>query len=399
MATAFTGRLAGRIFFTQREREDLMRMAATMDDVIQLNRGDPDLPTPPHIIAAAQRALEERRTRYTHWQGIPELRAALAEKLSRENNLRYSPDEIVVTTGAEEAIFVTVMALVETGDEVLMADPHYTPFARVVDVAGGRMVPVPTFERDRYAFRAGLVRPYLTARSKVLVLIDPHNPTGVVQPPDVLDELAALAREANLLVISDEIYEKLLYDGNQHRSIAAWPDMKERTILINGFSKAYSMTGFRIGYLAAPREVIEAVDVFKQVLTICPSSISQWAALAALQGPQDAVAETVRIYDERRRIIMDALTAMEIPYVRPDGTMYMFANITPTGLGSLEFCRRLLQDARVLMSPGSAFGAGEGYVRISWLVPTPRVREGMERLQTFLGQLSRRPQPQMEGTS
>jgi len=384
MNALMSDRLSRRLRVQNRQWEDLNQIAESLDDVVMLNRGNPDLPSPPHVIAAAHKALDEGRTRYTHWQGIMELRRAIAAKLSHDNKLSYDPDEIVVTAGSQEALFVTVMALTDPGDDIVMPDPHYMTFGRALAVAGGRFVPVPTREQDGFVADAAAVERCLTPRSKVLVISSPHNPTGTVLDEPILKDLAALARRANLLVMSDEIYEKLLFDGARHVSIAGLPGMRERTVVINGFSKAYCMTGFRVGYLAAPRPVIEAMEVLKADVSICSSSISQWAALAALEGPQDDLTEKVRIYDERRQIMMRALDEMRISYVRPRGAMYVFANITPTNMTSVRFCERMLRESRVLVSPGTAFGAGDGYVRIAWLVPTERVRVGMERMHDFV---------------
>ncbi len=383
-------RLTERVLFKERLREQQMRRAASLEDVVDLSSGDPDLPTAPHIIRAAQHALQERQTHYTHWQGIPELRRAISQKLRGDNGLAYAPEEIVATAGAEEALYVAIMALVGPGDEVLCADPFYHALPRLVKMAGGTTVLVPTSETDGFALHPDEIERRLTTRSKVLVLITPHNPTGTVLRRDVLQALAETARRADLLVISDEIYEKILYDGAEHVSIAAFPSMRERTIVINGFSKAYSMTGFRLGYLAAPGDLVDALHVFKENLSICPSAISQWAGLEALQGSQEVIAETVRIYDERRRIVMDGLDAMRIPYARPAGGMFLFANISGTGLGSDEFCRRLLEEARVLLLTGSSACSRDGYVRISWLMPADRVREGLERMAGFVAALRRR---------
>lgn len=378
------GRISERVKIKDRQWEDLNMLAESIPDVVQLNRGNPDLPTAPHIIAAAHKALDEGKTRYTHWQGIPELRRAIAQKLRRDNGLDYSPDEIVVTAGSQEALFVTVMALTNPGDEVLMPDPHYMTFGRALRVAGGKFVPVPTHERNSFVVEAKAIAAAVTPRSKMLVISSPHNPTGAVLDGDVLGSVAAVARDADLLVMSDEIYEKLLYDGADHVSIGSFPGMRDRSVIVNGFSKAYCMTGFRVGYLAAPRSVIQAMEVLKADVSICSSSISQWAALAAIDGPQDDIAAKLRIYEERRQIIMDGLDAMGVPYVRPRGAMYVYANISATGMPSNAFCERMLREARVLVSPSTAFGDGDGYVRIAWLVPTDRVREGMQRMQEFI---------------
>jgi aminotransferase len=390
MSTTLAARLTSRVEFEQRQREDLVKMAASMPDVIRLNRGDPDLPTPPHILEAAARAAREGKSKYTHWQGIPELRAAIAAKLRRENNLDYTPDEIMVTGGAQEALFVTALALVGPGDEVLMGDPHYTSFSRVVKIAGGTFVPVPTRAEERLMLRAEDVERSLTPRSKVLAITSPDNPTGVLQPRAALERLAELALRRDLLVISDEIYEKIIDGERPHFSIGSVPGMKERTVTINGFSKAYRMTGMRLGYMAVPGDVVERLEVLKANLSICPSSVAQWAALAALEGPQDSIAEMVTTFKERRKIVMDTFDAIGIPYIRPDMVMHLFANFSIMGMTSIEFSERLLREEKVLISPGTAFGAAEGYVRISWLAPTEKVREAMDRLRAFVDRRARR---------
>ncbi len=385
--SVLSARLTERVRFQDRLREHQMRRAATLEGVIDLSSGDPDLPTPPHVIKAAQHALQERQTRYTHWQGIPELRRAIAQKLQRDNALTYLPEEIAVTGGAEEALYVAIMALVEPGDEVLFADPFYHALPRLVKMAGGSSVMVPTHEADGFMLHPEEAERRLTPRSKALVLISPHNPTGTVLRREALEAFAGLARRANLLIVSDEIYEKILYDGAEHDSIAALPGMRERTIVINGFSKAYSMTGFRLGYLAAPGDMVEALQVFKENISICASAISQWAGVEALQGSQDQVAASVRTYDERRRVLMDGLDAMSIPYARPAGGLFLFANISGTGLGSDEFCRRLLEESRVLLLTGTSACSRDGYVRLSWLQPADRIREGMKRMRAFVASL------------
>lgn len=371
--------------------EILGRRAHGIADVIPMHRGDPDLPPPDHVIEAAKRALDERRTGYTPWQGILELRRAIAAKLHRDNALSYSADQIVVTNGSQEALYLAALALTAPGDGVVMGDPHYSTFGRALEIAGAAFVPVPTVAADGFVLRARDVVPRLSAQTRILAISSPHNPTGTVLRRDDLEPLAALARDASLTVLSDEIYEKLLYDGLEHVSIASLPGMQERTVLVNGFSKAYSMTGFRVGYLAAPPAVIEAIGVLHANVTICAPSVSQWAALAALEGPEDDLREKVRIYDERRRIVMAALDRLRVPYVRPGGALYVFADISWTGLSSVAFCEQLLERTGLFVSPGSNYGpAGEGYVRIAWLVPTDRVRDGMERLGTFLSERAAR---------
>lgn len=357
-------------------------------DVISLSVGDPDLPPPPHVIRAAHEALDAGRTRYTHWQGLRELRAAIADKLHRENRLDYSPDEIVVTVGAEEALYVALTALVEPGDEVLMADPYFHALPRLVRLAGGTPVLVPVREADGFGLRAEEVERRVSPRAKLLVVITPNNPTGAVLDRTALEALADVARRRNLIVLSDEIYERMVYDGAAHYSIAGFPGMRERTITINGFSKSYSMTGFRLGYLAAPAELVSALQALKEPLSICASSVSQWAGLAALTGPQDGD-DRVRVYDERRRALMDGLEAMGLAHVRPRGGFFLMANLSTTGLGSLEFCRRLLAEAQVAVFPGALTGSRDDLIRMSWLAPVERIREGLNRMRRFVERLRR----------
>jgi len=381
-----TARLTDRLRAQKSGRGTDAYLVIPPGDIVSLSVGDPDLPPPPHVIRAAHEALDAGRTRYTHWQGLRELRVALADKLRRENALDYSPDEVIVTVGAEEALYVALTALIGPGDDVLMADPYFHALPKLVTLAGGTPVFVPVRETDEFALRADEVERRVSPRAKILIVVTPNNPTGAVLDADALEALADVARRRNLIVISDEIYERMLYDGARHLSIAGFPGMRERTIVINGFSKSYSMTGFRLGYLAAPAEMVEALQALKEPLSICTTSVSQWAGLAALTGPQDT-AERVKTYDERRRVLMDGLTAMGIPFVRPRGGFFLIANISTTGLGSLEFCRRLLAEAQVAVFPGALTSSRDDAIRVSWLVPVDRLREGLRRMQQFVERL------------
>jgi aminotransferase len=382
-------RLVERARFPVGVREAQSRLAASLEDVINLSRGDPDLPTPAHILTAAQHALAERQTKYTHWQGIRELRGAIADKLRTDNGLAYGADEIVVTGGVQEAFYVAMMALIGPGDEVVYADPFYHALPRLVQFAGGVAAPVMTRESDGFVLDPAEVERRLGLRAKMLVLVTPHNPTGVVASRDTLAALADLARRRDLVVISDEIYEKLLFDDAEHLSIASFPGMRERTIVINGFSKAYAMTGFRLGYLAAPRDLVAGLEVFKENLSICAPSVSQWAGLEALRGPQEGVARSVEVYDERRRALMQGFDDLGFTYVRPRGGVFLFANVSSTGLGDVEFSQRLLAEARVTLLAGSMASAQPGYVRASWLLPVERIREAVTRIKAFVHRLRR----------
>jgi aminotransferase len=371
---------------TPGERGQLLDMAAGVKDLITLARGDPDLPTPAHIVEAGKRALDEGQTHYTHWAGRADLRQAIAAKLWQDNSVRVDPEsEIMVTTGAQEAVFMVCLALLDPGDEILVPDPHYGTYDTAIALAGARTVLVPTLEKDDFEVQPEEIARRITPRTKAILLVSPNNPTGGVILPQTVQEIAALAREHDLIVISDEIYEKLVYDDTRLLSIASLPGMGERTITINGFSKCYSMTGWRIGYLAAPAPFIRALEAPKHTISICASAVSQAAALAALTGPQDCVQETVATYAERRRALMKGLDELGLSYGEPRGTFYIFANAGAMGLSSMEFAVRVLQEGRVLVLPGSAFGpGGEGFIRFSLVAPVSRIEEAVERMKRAL---------------
>ena len=337
--------------------------------------------TPDVIIEAAVDALRNGYTHYTHWAGIPELRAAIAEKLRRDNGLLYDPNgEIVVTTGGQEAMNVIFQGLINDGDEVLIADPYYTAYKSVVDLAGGVVRTIPTNREDDFALQADQVEAAITDKTKVLIVVSPNNPTGSVIPPETLEAIAKVAVARDLIVVSDEIYEQIVFDDIQHVSIATFPGMRERTVVLNGFSKAYSMTGWRIGYFAAPRDFVDQVQMVKYNLTISVNHATQAAALAALSPEgQRSIEKTRAIYSERRRVMMDALDDMGLTYSYPGGAMYVFVNIEPTGKTAFEFCRDLLKDAGVQIFPGTTYGT-EGFVRISFLAPADVLRMAMERM-------------------
>lgn len=360
----------------------LLDLAGQLADVIRLSRGDPDLPTPAHIVAAGKRALDEGYTHYTPVNGLPELCQAIAEKLAHQNGVEFDPDrEILVTTGAQEAVFLTMAALLDPGDEILVPDPHYTSYDLAAEAVGGRVVPVPTSIGDAYVVRPEEIERRITPRTKALAVISPHNPTGTVYPLETLQQLAAIAERHDLIVIADEIYELLTFGENRHVSFAALSGMKERTITINGFSKAYAMTGWRVGYIAAPTDFIAAIGALRHTLTICAPAFAQKAAVAALTGPQDCVRDLVRIYAERQQFFIKGLRAIGLDAFEPRATFYVWVDLRATGLRSSEFCERLLREARVLIYPGSQFGqAGEGFARASLTVPVERLAEAIDRM-------------------
>jgi aminotransferase len=366
-------------------RTRMLEIAAGLPDVIALGRGDPDFHTPRHIVEAAKAAIDTNQHHYTHPAGLPELRTAIAKKLQAENNLDYTADEVIVTSGAQEAIMLCMLALVDKGDEVLLPSPRFTSYDTAVSLCGGVPVPVPTYERDDFALMPAQIKARLRERSKVLVLVTPNNPTGAVTPPAVVQEIADLAERHDLIVISDEIYEKLIYEGSEHLSIASLPGMKGRTITLNGFSKAYAMTGWRVGYLAAPQSFVRMLIEPRHTLSINTSTPAQFAALAALTGPQDAVEEMCQAYAERRVYMMEALDQMGLTYGHPGGAFYIYANISCTGLPSPQFCETLLREGQVLIFPGTMFGdESEDHIRISYLQPLERIKEAVARMERVI---------------
>jgi aminotransferase len=369
-------------------RSRLMAIAATLPDVIAMGRGDPDFHTPPHIVAAARAAIESNQHHYTLPAGILPLRQAIADTLRRENNLDYSAEEIIVTAGVQEALMLCMLALINPGDEVLIPSPRFTSYDTAIQLCGGVPVPVPTYERDDFALTPAAIEARITPRSKVLALVTPNNPTGAVTPPAMIREIAKLAERHNLIVLSDEIYAKLLFDGAEHLSFGSLPGMRERTITLNGFSKSYAMTGWRIGYLAAPLPFITRLIEPRHTLSINAATPSQYAALAALTGPQDAVGEMVAAYAERRSFFLQWLDRIGLTYGHPGGAFYVYTNISSTGLNGPEFCELLLREARVLILPGAMFGDEDNrYVRFSLLQPMHRIAEAIERMEPVIRRL------------
>lgn len=370
-------------------RQRLVEKASHLDDVIVMGLGDPDAATPLHVVEAARQAISAGQTKYTHPAGMPALREAIVALLGQEYGLDYSPAEIIVTAGTQEAVMLCMLALVDQGDEVLLPQPRFTSYDTAVEMLGGRVVPVPTYEADGFALRPDEIAARFTDRTKVLVLITPNNPTGAVTPPAMIREIAELCRRRDIVVISDEIYGCLMFDGAEHLSLATLPGMKERTITINGFSKSHAMTGWRIGYLAAPEQVIQKLVEPRHTLSISASTPSQYAALAAATGPQDAVAEIMATYVARRKILLPGLDALGFTYGTPAGAFYVYTNVSSTGMPATLFCERLLEDARVLVQPGMLFAdPDDRYVRFSLLQPEARIEKALDRMQRALSRMT-----------
>jgi aminotransferase len=371
-------------FLAERPRNRMMALAAKYTDVIGLGRGDPDLATPPHIVEAAHRAAREGHTHYAPTLGILPLREALSAKLAQENGVTFSVDEILITTGGQEAVNLIMQALLDPADEVIIPNPSYGTYALAAHLAGGVPVLVPLDRDAGFQFDLPAIERHITPRTKAIAVVSPNNPTGTVQTRASLEGIAEIARRRGLLVISDEIYEKILYDGAAHHSIAAFPEMRERTIIVNGFSKAYAMTGWRVGWIAAPRPLIAGMQAVKDTWSICTPAPNQWAALAAVTGPQDCLAEAVAIYTRRRQWLFDGLRAAGLGWAPHGGSMFVFADVAASGLTSEQFAVGLLEEGRVLTYPGSEFGpVGEGFLRMTLLAPDARFREAVDRIVKF----------------
>ena len=373
---------------TSDHRRTMINKAKSMTGIISLGRGDPDLNTPDHVIAAAKKALDEGYTGYSPWLGYADLRQAIANKLCKDNAIEATSEEVIVTVGAEEAVYLTIMALLNPGDEILVPEPRYATYDTVISMAGGRLVSVPTGIEEDFQLDPDEMKKKITAKSKALLMITPNNPTGQVLDADRAAAIAELAVKHNLAVISDELYEKIVFNGIKNPSLAAFPGMKDRTITINGFSKTYCMTGWRVGYLHGPQNIVEAMVPLKYAITIAAASMCQRGALAALSGPQDCVDEFRKIYAERRQAVLKALDDMGLRYGSCRGAFYIFAEVAPLGLSSFDFCQALLEREKVLIFPGTAFGSlGEGFVRISLLASMQDIQEAMGRMQSFVNKL------------
>ena len=366
-------------------RTRMLELAAGLDDIIALGRGDPDFETPPAIVAAGTSALAGGYTHYTAPPGLPELREAISGKLERDNGLRYPSSRIIVTNGVQEALLISILGLVDPGDEVVLQAPRFNAFDHMVNLAGGRVVDVPTLEEDDFALKADAIRSVLTNCSKLLVIANPNNPTGGLTPRAELERIAKLADEHDLLVISDEIYEKLVFGNAQHVSLGTIDGMSDRTITVNGFSKAYAMTGWRVGYLAAPAWFMEPAVEIKHTLSICTSPALQRGALAALEGGDEAVASMLAEYERRLELILRSLDDMGISYGRPGGGMYVYANISSTGLDAETFCYELLRQEQVMVFPGTMFAdPANRHIRITLLSPFSSIEEALKRMKGFV---------------
>ncbi|MCC6627534.1 MAG: pyridoxal phosphate-dependent aminotransferase [Chloroflexi bacterium] len=362
-------------------------MARQGIDVVDLGGGDPDFITPAHIRAAAEQAMNAGDTHYVNSRGTPELLAALADKLRRENGLVYdAATEILVAPGGKQAIYETVMALVGPGDEVIIPEPAWVSYVPCVQLAGATPVPVNLPADDNWTLTRDLLAAAVTPRSRLIIINSPSNPTGHVLRPAELQAIADVAAAHDLLVLADEIYEHLLFNGHHHTSFGTLPGMADRTLTVNGFSKSYAMTGWRVGYVAARREIISQIFKVHSHSVTCATSFAQAGAVAALTGPQECIAEMLAAYARRRALVTDGFNAISGLACPPiEGAFYAFVDVRGTGLDSATFAARLLDEAHVAVTPGVAFGAaGEGFVRLSFANSDELLEKAVERTARML---------------
>lgn len=360
-------------------------LLSSMEGVISLGVGEPDFVTPWHIREAAIYALEKGYTMYTSNRGLPQLRQELAKYLDSRYRLNYDPDdELLITVGVSEGLDLVLRAILNSDDEVIIPDPCYVAYAACIILAGGVPVSVPTGEENSFKLTAGDIEKRITQRTKAILIGYPSNPTGAVMTKDELIQIADMARRHNLMVISDEVYGRLVY-GIEPTCFATLPEMKEHAIILSGFSKAYAMTGWRIGYAAASSEIIEAMTKIHQYTMLCAPIMGQMAAIEALKEGDDEIESMISDYDQRRRFILKGLRDIDLSCFEPRGAFYTFPSVKVTGMTSEEFAEKLLVEEKVAVVPGSAFGkCGEGYIRCCYATSMPEIEEALERMGRFV---------------
>lgn len=366
-------------------------IAGQIEDVISLGVGEPDFQTPWSVRKTAITALEKGKTIYTANSGLIELRKEISKYLEKTQRVKYDPThEIIVTVGGSEAIDLGIRAMVDPGDEVLVVEPSFVCYAPIVELTGGVAVPIETKAEDNFKLTAEALKAKITDKTKLLILPFPNNPTGAVMTSSDLEKIAEVLRDTNIVVLSDEIYSELTYTGEPHCSIVSFEGMQERTLLVNGFSKAYAMTGWRMGYVAGPEPLITQMLKIHQYAIMCSPTVSQYAAIEALQSCDNEVKKMVSEYNIRRRWLVNALNEIGLECFEPEGAFYVFPSIKSTGLSSEEFCERLLYEHKVAVVPGNAFGdCGEGYIRISYAYSLKHLMEAVSRIKEFLDDLKK----------
>ena len=370
------------------EIRKLFDLAQGVEGLISLGIGEPDFDTPEHIKEYAKEALDRGMTHYGPNAGLMMLREAIAEKLRKQNGIDADPKtQIMVTVGANQGFLMGLATFLKDGEEVLIPSPMFVSYAPAVILAGGKPVEVPTYEENEFRLSVDDLKKHVTGKTRALIINTPNNPTGAVLTKRDLEEIADFAVEHDLMVFSDEVYEHFVYDGVKNHSIASLDGMFERTITVNGFSKTFAMTGWRLGFVVAPEWVIERMTRFQMYNSTCPVTFAQYAAAKALRDERSwkAVEEMRKEYDRRRNLVWKRLNEMGLPTVKPKGAFYIFPRIKDTGLTSKEFSELMLMEAKVAVVPGSAFGkAGEGYVRISYATAYEQLEEAMDRMEKVL---------------
>jgi len=364
----------------------MFNLAHGKKNVISFALGEPDFSTPEYIQKAACEAVRNGKTKYTQNAGIKELREAYAKSISEEYAIEYNADnEIIVTAGGMGALSTALMVMLNPGDEVIVTNPGWTNYIQQISIAGGTPKPVDVFEKDEFALTAENFEKAIDKKTKAVVINSPANPTGSVISEKRLREIAEVASKYDLYVISDEVYRNIVFEG-EHNSIAKFDGMRERTIIVDSFSKSYSMTGFRVGIAAGPKDIIGLMVKYQENLVACANSVAQYAAREALGGSQKKLKEMVRCYKKRRDIITEAINGIEgLSCVRPSGTFYAFVNIEKTGMLCEEFAVSLFEKEKVVVIPGTAFGtAGEGYIRLSFATSESNIEKGLERIENFV---------------
>ncbi len=354
-------------------------------DVCSFSAGEPDFDTPAHIKTAAVKALDEGKTKYGAAAGEPKLREAIAHKLKIDNGLDYKSENVIVSNGGKHSLYNLIVALIDPGDQVIIPAPYWLSYPEMVTLVGGVSVIVPTDATTGYKITPEQLRKAITPKTKLFILNSPSNPTGMVYTPDEIKALAKVIVDADILVVSDEIYEKILYDGAEHISIGSLgKEIFDRTLISNGFAKAYSMTGWRLGYLAGPVEIIKAASTIQGHSTSNVCTFAQYGAIAALESSQDCVEEMRQAFAKRRQVMLDRLNAIPgLSTASPDGAFYLFPDISKTGLKSLEFSDALLEEHQVAVIPGIAFGADDN-IRLSYATDMATIEKGMDRLEKFV---------------
>jgi len=360
----------------------LFDLAQDKKDLVSFGIGEPDFITPIHIREAAKKALDEGYTRYTPNLGFPEFREALADKLNLKNKISVIPEEVVITSGGTEALFFSFYSLINPGDEVIIPDPGFVAYESQVFLTGGTPVYLPLRGENNFHPDLEELKNCITPKTKAILLNSPSNPTGAAFDENELLAIAQIAQEKNLVVISDELYEDIIYDGRKHISIASLPGMKDRTISIFGFSKSYAMTGWRLAYLTTEANLIKEMTKLLQNTAVCANAIAQRAGLAAIRGPQDCVTKMFNAYNERRNVLVKGIDEIQGLSCRPpEGTFYAFVNIKETGMSAEELSMYLLEECKVVTVPGTAFGEqGEGYIRLSFATSLDMIKEGIARI-------------------